>query len=870
MRLATTHLNADADGLAGMVALRRLYGPLELVLPGGVEPTARRIWEELSPGLPEIGPLPPILERLDREGADLLLVADTARAERLGPLGDRLGRVKKVRAFDTHGEAGADLPRARLPRAASCAAALALRLHRRGLVPPAAEATLFLLAIHVDSKGFTAPETTAADHRAAALCLRWGADPSAIPRLLPSGLDRRRLSLLEEMARSARIVETPAGPVALLTVERERFEPDLSTLLGQLRDAEGWPAAFLVASLGGRLYLMARSTGQVDVGAVLRSLGGGGHPSAAGATLRGMTLRDAREVLAEAIRAHLGRRPTAGELAVRPFVSLAADRSIGDAADLMDRHGLNALPLRAAGKREFVGVVTRQEVDAALRHGLAERPVSEIAARPPAWVAPEADLAQARRALSRGGRILLVGEPPDRAVGILTRTALLQAEAGPAPPGDHGARSRRSVLERTRRALGSAWGPVERVGAVAAELGFAAHLVGGTVRDLLLGRKVRDIDVVVEGDALRLAQVLAEREGGELRLHEPFGTARWTPPGGPPIDLATARAEYYERPGSLPSVHHAGLRRDLYRRDFTINAMAISIDPAEAGLLRDPFGGYEDLKRGLLRVLHGLSFQEDPTRAFRAARFAARLGFRLAPHTEGLLRGALRSGAFDRVSPSRLGREIDRILAEPEVSAALRLLREWDLIETIHPALRSDRGLLERATAVRNAWHELSGLWAGSGDAPPPPSEPLWIALAAAIPLREREAKLDLVPRGRERRRRWLEGPERAAAAIERVERAADRAEVAEALEGLDAAERTFALGTASGEHVRRRLRWWEREGRHIRPAIGGEDLIGMGIPPGPRLGRALRAAQRLAWNGASPEEQKAAARAYAESGTER
>src|SRR3954452_1104331 len=216
------------------------------------------------------------------------------------------------------------------------------------------------------------------------------------------------------------------------------------------------------------------------------------------------------------------------------------------------------------------------------------------------------------------------------------------------------------ALERVREAAGDV--PV--------------YLVGGAVRDLLLGRERTDLDVVLEGDAAALGR----RLGGEVRAHERFATAM-VALDGLVLDLATARSETYPRPGALPEVRPATLAEDLARRDFTVNAMAVPLtDEAE---LIDPHGGARDLERGLLRVLHERSFVDDPTRALRAARYAARYGFDLEPDTERLLREA----DLETVSRDRVEAELRKLAAEPRARQGFALLDEWGLVSVDAEAL---------------------------------------------------------------------------------------------------------------------------------------------------------------------------------------
>jgi tRNA nucleotidyltransferase (CCA-adding enzyme) len=319
------------------------------------------------------------------------------------------------------------------------------------------------------------------------------------------------------------------------------------------------------------------------------------------------------------------------------------------------------------------------------------------------------------------------------------------------------------------------------------------YLVGGAVRDLLLGRDRGDVDVVVEGDAAALAQQL----GGAVVEHERFRTAK-AEIEGVQLDLASARSESYAHPGALPEVWPAAIEEDLGRRDFTINAMALPLQGD--GPLLDPHRGLADLESGRLRVLHQGSFVDDPTRALRAARYAARFEFGLEPETEALLRAA----DLETVSEDRRDAELRRIAAEPLAHEALRLLVEWKLIELAPEQLRLARELAELL------------------DYPP------WSGVAS-----REQALLAL-----------LDGPSAAA-------RELASAEPRSASEAVDkaggASPGDLALARAMGAEW---LDPYIGEWRDVGLEIGGEDLIAAGVPEGPAVGRGLQQALRRKLDG--------------------
>ena len=259
--------------------------------------------------------------------------------------------------------------------------------------------------------------------------------------------------------------------------------------------------------------------------------------------------------------------------------------------------------------------------------------------------------------------------------------------------------------------------PTERVGFMeeAAAQGGRVYLVGGAVRDLLLRRDNQDIDIVVEGDATSLAEKLAKSTKGKLTVHPQFGTAKiswkkWS------VDLATVRSETYAAPGALPTVARGTLSEDLARRDFTINAMAVRLNPDSFGDLVDEHNGRRDLEHGLIRVLHNRSFIDDATRIWRGLRYEQRLGFRLERNTEKMV--AHNIPMLATVGGDRIRHELDLVLTEWEPEKVLTRADKLQVLSALHPALRADPWLTTVFRAAR-----------AEGDGVPPPG--LYLALLA-------------------------------------------------------------------------------------------------------------------------------------------
>ncbi len=381
---------------------------------------------------------------------------------------------------------------------------------------------------------------------------------------------------------------------------------------------------------------------------------------------------------------------------------------------------------------------------------------------------------------------------------------------------------------------------LHRIGEAADRAGMSAYAVGGFVRDLMLGRDIFDLDVVVEGDTEKLGRALARRLGAKAVFHQRFGTGTLEIPektakkefaGIGRVDLVRARKETYRRTGALPDVEPGTIRDDLFRRDFTINTMAIRLDAAGFGGLVDFFDGCRDLREGKIRVLHDLSFRDDPTRIFRAARFEQRFDFEIETRTAKLIRDAVRRNVLNRISRERLRHEMVLLLSEKEPEKAMRRLDGLGVLVFIHPRLRVTEKSRRLFRAIRSV---LSG---GKRGIPGGKADP-WLTYLPAL-----LNGLDADGAAAAAERLALGRGERKAVSAAKGARAAlriiDRADIAPSrihrlLDPLPVETLVLLLAGARTPAGRKRITEFQRRRDTARPALNGEDLKKMGIPPGP------------------------------------
>jgi tRNA nucleotidyltransferase (CCA-adding enzyme) len=424
---------------------------------------------------------------------------------------------------------------------------------------------------------------------------------------------------------------------------------------------------------------------------------------------------------------------------------------------------------------------------------------------------------------------------------------------------------------------------LEACGRLSQERGESAYLVGGSVRDLILGRGETDLDIVVEGDGMAVAQALARGLGGALTRHHAFQTARVDTPDAIRVDVATARSEIYPRPGFLPRVVAGSLREDLERRDFTINTIAIALNPASWGELIDPEGGIADLRAELVRILHSRSFADDPTRILRALRFVARFGYTLEEQTADQLREAVLGGYLDTVTGGRVRRELAYLFSESPVEGPL-LLQAHAVLAALHEGLEARRACLE-ALARNREWYAgivaSSAPAADSTDAPASLSprvgaidargrqgegsadvDPGWALVLSAcawnLGAQERWRLASHLELSRKEREPLVESGAAWRRALQEWQE--QKEESGRDAMVLDAIFSRFAPGTLlvllsipeikGDEDLYQGLRQFMEHTQWVRPTLRGGDLIDLGVAEGPAVGQVLEILRRARVNG--------------------
>jgi tRNA nucleotidyltransferase (CCA-adding enzyme) len=695
MDLITTHINADFDCLGGMIAAKKLYPDAEMVFAGGQERSLREFFIKSALYAYNFKRI----KEIDRNAVSRLILVDVRQSGRIGPFGELARRPgMEVHLYDHHTEGG-DIRGTveHIEPVGATVTVFAEIFEERNIRPTADEATMMMLGLYEDTNSLLSASTTLRDYHAAGFFLSCGANLNTVSDFLTRELTAEQVALLHQLLHSLRTLHVQGQEIALAHASTDHYAGDIAVLAHKVQEMKSLDALVIAVRMEGRVFLVGRSrTPEVPMGEILAEFGGGGHGFAAAAAVRDLTLIQVLERLPLALEKHIRLGSTAADIMSTPVRSLDETATIGGARELLNRYNLNAMPVVRDGK--VLGVLNRQLVDKAFYHGLASAPASEYMSTEFVSVRPDTPIRVLQELLLERDQRFFPVVSEGQLLGALTRTDLLRqlvSGAGLPSGADKAGRNgkeKSSHRKQLARLLRLQLSPernqlLQNIGAVGDSLGMGVFVVGGFVRDLLLRKENFDIDIVVDGDGIAFAEEFRRRHQCRVRSHEKFRTAVILFPDNFKIDVASARLEYYLEPGALPQVEYASIKIDLYRRDFTINTLAVALNRRQFGELLDFFGGQRDLREGTIRVLHNLSFVEDPTRIFRAIRLEQRLSFRISQDTESLLRSAVREGFLNRVSGGRLLNELIIILKENDPLPALKRMTVFDVFKFLHPSL---------------------------------------------------------------------------------------------------------------------------------------------------------------------------------------
>lgn len=844
MEIILTHENADFDAVASMLGAYKLNMDALPILPKTQHANVREFLTLYKNGLPFIA-----WDDFD-DGASVksIIITDTARRASIRNMKDDVPTLifehhplkRDLHPYETW--AGDDI--------GAATTLLVERIRERKIELTSLEATLMALGIYADTGNFTYGGTTSRDIRAAAWLLEHGAVLDTVQRFLNNPLNQEQQTLLDQLMENIDSRSINGFDISLCTAHADKVINSISSVVTVLRDILDADALIVLVSMPEHVQLIARSTQDaIHVGELAKEFTGGGHPRASAAAIHKANLEETRESVWRYLRDNV--RPAVRIAHLMSFgevQTVDASEKITDIIARIRRIAHEGYPVLDEGK--VVGLLTLNRADKALEHGLKQATVRDVMEEGKIALSPDdpVSLLEETMVESKWGQIPIIDDS-HKLIGIVTRTDLIKHWAQ-----THPAKAITTPViesEKAEKTLGQ-----HNIKLIAQIATFAQshknymYMVGGVARDLLLERSNFDIDFVIEGDAIEFAEALQAEFGGRVHPYPPFRTATWTLDEASAgklglsldmipdhLDFATARSELYEHPTALPTVYNSGIKLDLRRRDFTINTLAIQLSPQRfMWQILDFYGGLPDLDSRLIRVLHSLSFVDDPTRILRAVRFSERLQFTIEPRTTELIQTAL--PMLKRITGERLQNEIALILQEENAARAILKLEALSVLKNIH----SDFQLIADVTPV---FHQLK-----ADNLPDWIEDSLllrWHLLMAHVPHESvSEISQDLLI-GQSKVNSFTLTATLVQDSVILRDKTALVSDIVKQLSPLSEDALMAIWLSLDDSFARERIEQYRTDWRHIKPTVDGNTLKDMGLKPGPAF-RTILERLRNAW----------------------
>ncbi|MBN1905841.1 MAG: CBS domain-containing protein [Deltaproteobacteria bacterium] len=839
--IITTHINADFDALSSMMAAKKLYPDATIVFPGSQEKNLRNFFIHSLSYLFSFTRT----KQVDFNTIERLILVDTRQKDRIGRFSEIIDKEGlDIHIYDHHPSSNNDIKGNQefIKPAGSTTTILAEMIKGRNLSLTPDEATVMLLGIHEDTGSFTFSSTTPDDHIIAAWLTEQGADRNILSGLLTRELTAEQIWVLNDLTQSA--VKTVINGVELVTAKviREEYIGDFAMLVHKFMDMENIQVLFAMAQMEDKIYLVARSRNDaVNAAEIALEFGGGGHPQAASATISKKTIIQVERTLLTLLKSLINRGKTAKDMMTSPVIHILPEKSVRDASALLTRYNINVLiVLNRAGKLE--GYITRQIMEKAVYFNLGHIPVKDYMNIDFHTVTPDTPLSEVQELIIKNNLRVLPVLRDEALVGVITRTDLMNILVGGPVIKDfsydtsqnlHFTKNRNLAHLLKEQVPEHILNIIRKFGDCADRLGYRAYLVGGLVRDILLKRENYDVDIVIEGDGIIFAHEFAKDNNVRVRSHKKFGTAVLIFPDGFKVDVATARMEYYETPAAPPTVETSSLKMDLFRRDFTINTLAVRLNSGNYGDLIDYFGAQKDIKERVIRVLHNLSFVEDPTRVFRAIRFEQRFGLKIGRLTLSLIRNAVDINCFKDLSGRRLFMELKLILMENEPLKAITRMHQFDLLNLLSKNIDFNDKLIKLLENINDviSWFRLLYL-----DEPCDSWRVYWFAFTSNLDTEEYNSlttrlmmnDIECVRMNGQRQDVWhlLDN-------LFRLE-SEDNYSIYTLLSQYDTEFLLFIMAKANNEKIKKIISSYFTRLKGVTVSVKGRDLKAMGFEPGP------------------------------------
>ena len=841
--IITSHVNADFDAIASMLAAQKLYPESIIIFPGSQEKSLRDFFISSTSYLFNMADPGSI----DFSKVSRLVLVDTRQKSRLTHVVDLLNKNNlKIDIYDHHPSMDGDIKGSFeiIRQTGATTTILSKLLQEKKIVPSPEEATIMALGIYEDTGSFTYSSTTKEDLEQAAFLLSCGANLNTIVSFVVKEIKSEQVTWLNELLNEMTLHKINGVDIHISVISSPTYITDLATIVQKVVRMESLDIFFAVVLMDNKINIIARNTiPEVDVGKILSGFGGGGHSYAASAKVDNQTLAQVEMKLVERLQKEVKSIRIANHLMASPAITVEPHITCKKAGNLMTRYNINSLLVVDKHKNSYEGYITRQVIEKAAHHNLSHIPVKEYMNSETRYISSNADVSQIENIIIEGKHRILPVIDKGQIKGVITRTDLLNylvqhnktlkrndSELG----AKKNAKKRKIENILYQRLDNRIKQLLQKIGQIGNEMGLNLYVVGGFVRDLLLNRQIEDIDIVVEGDGIEFARVYAKKEGCRINTHTKFGTAVIIFPDFFKIDVASARLEYYTTPAALPIVEKSSIKLDLARRDFTINTLAINLNPENFGTMIDYFGATRDLKDKTIRIIHNLSFVEDPTRIFRAIKFSNRFGFKIGKVTSNLIKNAIRIDCFKNLSGLRVLSELKQIFEEENPIPAIRTMEVYGLEKVLHKDLTIIPNTYQLFESVNKilSWHDLLFV-----DEQYPRWSVYFMALLNRCSFNVCEQickRLKVPPKERNILFDMRYKAEKQLFVLENSSSSFSRQDLYWALINFNTEYILYMMALCKNQDIKKAISNFYTHQRNIKPYIKGRDLLKIGIPSGP------------------------------------
>lgn len=840
--IITSHVNADFDAIASMLAAQKLYPGSVIIFPGSQEKSLRDFFISSTSYLFNMADTASINFSKTKK----LVLVDTRQKNRLPQISTLLNKKDiQIDIYDHHPAMDGDVKGSfELTRKTGATTTILSKLlQEKKIIPTPEEATIMALGIYEDTGLFTYSSTTKEDLEQAAFLLSCGASLSTIVSFVVKEIKSEQVTWLNELLNEMTSHKINGVDIHISVISSPAYITDLATIVQKVVRMENLDIFFAIVLMDNKVNIIARNRiPEIDAGSILSKFGGGGHSYAASAKVDNQTLAQVEMMLIEQLQREVKSIQVAKNLMTSPAITLEPHIACKKASELMTRYNINTLLVVDKEKHSYEGYITRQTIEKINHHKLSHLPVKEYMNSEISYVSLDADVSEIENIIiERKHRILPVIDK-GWIKGVITRTDLLNylVQHNQAINGnDTELGLKRNVKKRHvgnllyQRLDNRTTQLLENIGKTGNELGFNLFVVGGFVRDLLLNQKIDDIDIVVEGDGIEFAKTYAKKEGCRINTYKKFGTAVIIFPDKFKVDVASARLEYYTTPAALPIVEKSSIKLDLARRDFTINTLAISLNPDNFGTMIDYFGANRDLKDKTIRIIHNLSFVEDPTRIFRAIKFSNRFGFKIGKVTSNLIKNAIKIDCFKNLSGLRVLSELKQIFEEENPIPAIKTMEAYGLEKVLHKNLTiipNTYQLLESVNKILS-WHDLLYI-----DDTYPRWSVYFMAFLNRCSYKVSEQICNRLKTPLKERSILLEKRYKAEKQLNLIESTSDytKQDLYWVLIHFKTEYILYMMALAKTEKIRKAISNFYTHQRSIQPLIKGRDLLHIGLKPGP------------------------------------